>query len=162
MPLKAYARRFGRQGGDEISLMNYYEKQFQVIEWLKDYEAYKAGIENLKQAINDIAEEGMGLTYDKERVSPTNKFSSITENAVIKIDKQGIDRRIKTMTNVVNAIDKALKSLTDAEREIIINRCMKSRYYYQFCYKIGCSERTARRIKRDALKKMVIVIFGEE
>lgn len=142
--------------------MNYYEKQFQVIEWLKDYEAYKAGIENLKQIIDDIAEEGMGLTYDKEPVSPTNKFSSITENAVIKIDKHDIEHRIKVMENIVNAIDKALKSLTDIEREVIINRCMKSQYYYQFCYKVGCSERTARRIKKNALKKMVIVIFGEK
>lgn len=142
--------------------MNYYEKQFQIIEWLKDYEAYKAGIENLKEAISDIAEEGMGLIYDKEPISPTNKFSSTTENAVIKIDKHDISRRIKTITNVVNAIDKALESLTDIEREIIINRCMKNQYYYQFCYKICMFERTAKRIKKEALNKMVIAIFGKE
>lgn len=142
--------------------MKNYQKEQRIIEWLKDYEAYKAGIENLKQSIEEIAEEGIGITYDKDPSGHTNKFSSVVENAVIKIDKLNIEHRIKVMQNIVNNIDRALASLTDVERDVIINRCIKSQYYYQFCYKICVSERTAKRIKKVALNKMSIVIFGTE
>ena len=79
-----------------------YEKEQTILEWLREYEAYKAGIENLKNIIGDIAEEGMGINYDKDPSGPTNKFNSIVENAVSKIDKLNIEHRIKDMTNKVN------------------------------------------------------------
>lgn len=142
--------------------MNEYEKKHQIEEWLQDYEAYKAGIDNLNEIIEDIAESNMGISYDKDPSGPTNKFNSTVENAAIKIDKYDIQHKIKVMTNIVNAIDRAFTSLTDVEKTIIKNRCMRGQYYYQFCYQIGTSERTARRIKKEALRKMSIVIFGKE
>lgn len=142
--------------------MTEYQKEQQIIEWLYEYEARKAGIENLKEAIEDIAEGGMGINYDKDPSGSTNKFNSVVENAAIKIDKLNIGHMIKVMQNIVNNIDRALASLTDIERAVITNRCVKRKYYYQFCYQIGASERTAKRIKKEALKKMVIVIFGKE
>jgi hypothetical protein len=142
--------------------MTKYQKQQQIIEWLKEYEALQAGIDNLKQTIDDIAEEGMGINYDKDPAGPTNKFNSIVENAAVKIDKLNIGHRIRVMQNIVNNIDKALAILTDIEKNVIVNRCVKGKYYYQFCYEICVSERTAKRIKKEALNKMVIVIFGKE
>lgn len=142
--------------------MTNYEKEQQIIDWLREYKAYKCSIDNLNQLIIDVAEEGMGIDYSRDKISTTNKFSSDVENKVIKLDKFNIEHRIKTMSNVINSIDKALESLTDMEKQVITNRCMNSMYYYQFCYKICTSERTAKRIKKEALKKMSIVIFGVE
>lgn len=144
--------------------MNQYEKEQQIVEWLKDYEAYKCSIENLTELIEDIADEGMGIDYSRDKISPTNKYNSDTENKVIKIDKLDIQKRIKAMSNVVKAIDRVMNSpsLSDLEKAIIKNRCMENKFYYQFCYKLCIGERTAKRIKKEALKKMVIVIFGKE
>lgn len=142
--------------------MNKYEKEHQIEEWLEDYNSMKSRIEFLNEYIEDLAEAGMGISYDKDTVSPTNKFSSVTENAVIKMDKHNILGDIKRLQNTVNAVDKALASLTDIEREVIVNRCIDRKYYYQFCYKVGASERTAKRIKKRALEQMSKVIFGME
>lgn len=142
--------------------MTNYDKEQTIVEWLREYEAYKAGIENLKNTIIDIAEEGMGISYDKDPVGPTNKFNSIVENAVIKIDKLKIEQKIICMTKILNILDRALDSLTEAKREIIINRCMKGQYYYQFCHKLCISERSARRLKKEALQELSIAIFGAE
>ena len=111
---------------------------------------------------NDVAEEGIGISYDKEPVSPTYKFSSATENAVIRLDKLNIEKRIKAMQNTVDAVDRGMEILSDTEKAIVIARCVKNEYYYQFCYKLRMSERTAKRIKKIALQKMSIVIFGEK
>lgn len=142
--------------------MNQYQEEQQINEWLGEYESYKEGIKNLKILVYDIAEEGMGIDYSKDQISPTNKFSSDVENKVLRLDKLQIEKKIKAMSNVVSSLDRALDRLTDIEREVIINRCVKGRYYYQFCYKIGASERTAKRIKKAAIKKMCIVMFGKE
>lgn len=140
--------------------MNNYEKEQQIVEWLENYNSYKAGIENLKQSIEDIAEADMGVSYTSEPVSGGNAFNSIVENAVIKLDKLEIQKRIKVMSNIVNRIDRALESLNSIEREVIINRCIKGKYYYQFTYEIGVGEKTAKRYKKEALRKMNIAIFG--
>ncbi|GEM_PF-2507363 len=145
-----------------MAVMNEYEKKCMIEEWLEDYDSMKSRIEFLNEHIEDLAEAGMGISYDKEAVSPTNKFNSNVENAIIKMDKLDIFGEIKRIQNTINAIEKALASLNDIERTVIENRCIKGKYYYQFCYKIGASERTARRIKKEALKKMRIVVFGKE
>ncbi|WP_040209847.1 hypothetical protein [Clostridium polynesiense] len=140
--------------------MNNYDKEQQIIEWLKEYNFYKAGIENLKQSIEDIAEEGISANISEEAKGGSNKFHSTVEDAVLKIDRLNINRKIKVMANIVLKLDKALESLNEMERTVITNRCINGEYYYQFCYKIGASERTAKRIKKEAIKKMSIVIFG--
>ncbi|SHJ64592.1 hypothetical protein SAMN05444401_3559 [Clostridium amylolyticum] len=142
--------------------MNRYTQEQQIAEWLREYNSYKAGIENLTETLNDLSEEGLGINYDKDPSGPTNKFNSRVENVVIKIDKLNIKHRIKIMTNIVNSVDRALASLTDIQRKIIISRCIEGKYYYQFCYQLCISERTARRIKKEALHQMSIVIFGKE
>lgn len=142
--------------------MNEYEKEHKIIEWLEDYNGMKSRIEFLNEHIEDLAEAGMGISYDKDSISPTNAFNSVTENAVIKMDRHNILGDIKRLQNTVNAIDKALASLTDIQRTVIQNRCIDRKFYYQFCYKIGASERTAKRIKKGALKQMSKVIFGKE
>lgn len=142
--------------------MTNYDKEQTIIEWLREYEAYKAGIENLRNMITDIAEEGMGISYDRDSAATTNKFNSIVENAVLKIDRLNIEQKIKSMTKILNTLDRALESLTAIKREIIINRCMKGQYYYQFCHKLSISERSARRLKKEALQELAIAIFGAE
>lgn len=142
--------------------MKEYQKEQQIIEWLREYDALKAGVENLKENIEDIAEGDMGIDYSRNKISPTFKFKSDTENKALRIDKLDINHRIRVMVNLTNNIDRAMVSLTDIERSVITNRCIKGLYYYQFCYKIGASERTAKRIKKEALRKMAIVIYGKD
>lgn len=143
--------------------MNQYEQEQQIIDWLKEYNVYKDSIKNLKILVYDIAEEGMGIDYSKDQISPTNKFSSDVENKVLRLDKAQIEKKIKAMSYIVNSIDTALSgdSLTNIEKEVVKNRCIKGLYYYQFCYKIGTSERNAKRKKKDAISKIRIIIFGE-
>jgi RinA family phage transcriptional activator len=141
--------------------MSEQEKHKQIEEWLRDYESIKGGIENLQLAIEDIAEEGMGVDTTKDCIQKSNSFSSVTENAAIKIYNADISRSIKTMTNIVNSIDRALNCLTDIERSVVVNRCIDRMYYYQLCGSICVSERTARRIKKEAIRKMAIVLFGK-
>ena len=142
--------------------MTLFEKEQQIITWLKEYDYIKASIIYLNDSIEDIAEAGMGLQYDKDVISKTNKLSSVVENAAIVMDKLDITHKIKSMNNIIKAIDTSFMVLSDTEQSVILNRCVKDKYYYQFIHLICVSERTAVRIKREAIQKMIIVIFGIE
>lgn len=142
--------------------MNIRDKEMQITEWLKDYNSYKAGILNLENLIRDIAEEDITVNYDKNVSGPTYKFNSAVENAILKIDKLNIEHRINVMKKILESIDRAMDSLCETEKEVLIKRCVKGMYYYQFCYDLGISERTAKRVKKEALNKMVIAVFGIE
>lgn len=135
------------------------EQEQLVQKWLKEYEGMKVNIDYLKESMEDIIEAGMGVDTTRDCVQ-TSGINSVTENAVIQIGELNITHRIKSLTNIINAIDGALSSLSEVERVVIINRCKKGRYYYQFVHKICYSERTAKRIKINAIKKMVSFIFG--
>ena len=142
--------------------MNLYEKEMQIIEWLKEYDVIKASISYWNESIDDICEAGMGVNYAKDVISKTNKLSSVVENAVIVMDKENITHKIKTMKNIIKAIDVGLNNLDETEKIVIMNRCVKAQYYYQFIGEICVSERTAKRIKKEALQKLIIIIFGIE
>jgi len=96
----------------------------------------------------------------KDALSKTNNFASTTEDAVIELSKLNTSRKIENMQIIINAVDAGLETLSLNERIVIESRCIRHEYYYQFCYKIGYSERTAKRIRKEALRKMALVIFG--
>ena len=136
------------------------EQEQLVQKWLREYESMKVNVNYLKESMEDIIEAGMGVDTAKDSICKTNKPSSVVENAVIQMGELNITHRIKSLTNIINALDGALSALSEVEKVVIINRCMKGRYYYQFVHKICYSERTAHTIKRNAIKRMVEFIFG--
>jgi len=135
-------------------------EQINIIEWLKDYNSLKAGIKNLNECIKDIATAGMGVSYDRDVLSKTYKFNSTVENAVIEKDDLEIKKKIKVMEIKIKAIDNALACLNVVEEIVIKNNCIIGEPFYKICGNIHVSERTVKRIKREALRKMEIVIFG--
>lgn len=132
-----------------------------IVEMLRQYKYVKASITYLEETILDIVEAGLGISYSNDVISKTNKINSTVEIAVIKIDKQDLDIKIKSMKNTINSIDAALDSLTEVERKIIVNRCIEKLHYYEFIHTIFMCERTAKRLKKQALKKMSIIVFGK-
>jgi len=138
--------------------MNEFEKRKQVEEWLRDYKSIKASIKNLKEEYKLLEDTISAIDPSREALSKTNKFNSEVENVLIKLN--ALEDKIKRMENLINKIDSALNTLNSTEREVIKNRCIENKYYYQFTHLIYVSERTAKRIKQEALRKMVIAIFG--
>lgn len=136
------------------------EQQIKEIEkWLTHYKVIKAGIENLKEEYKLIEDCGRGIDTSQEATSKTYKFNSEVENIAIKLCL--MEKRIKHMENKINKINKALEALSDLEREIIEEKYIENKYYYQFTYKLYKSERQCKRIRKEALEKMSIAIWGE-
>lgn len=129
---------------------------------LRQYKYVKASIVYLEETIQDIIEAGLGVSYSNDVISKTNKINSTVEIAVIKIDKEDINLKLKSMRNTIKSIDAALEILSTMERTIIVNVCIEKKHYYEFIHEIFMCERTAKRMKKQALRKMEMFIFSKE
>lgn len=141
--------------------MNRYEE---VEELLKNYNMMKIHIENVEDEIefvkNDITLNG--IDYGGISVSPTNVIKSVVENKSLSImDKvEGLEKEIKLNKMLINKLDRSLNTLEEIEREIVINKYIKSLQWWQVSCKVGFGERYCRTIRTNAIKKMVAGVFG--
>ncbi|KZL93803.1 sigma-70 family RNA polymerase sigma factor [Clostridium magnum] len=83
------------------------------------------------------------------------------ENTKVSVSKKEmLKSRIKHMETKMKQIDRALEILPDIEQKVIDNFYIKDKCYFQFCSELSVSERTCQRIKRRALNKIIISVYG--
>lgn len=141
------------------------DKYKKIENLLYNYKMLKISIENLEKDIEFLEEEdGAGsINYDDINVSPTNKFSSVVENTVLsKTEKREyLERTIKRNKIHIENIDKAMEGLTINERLIIEEKYIEGKQWWQVAYKVGYSEGHSKRIRKEAIEKLIIGIYGE-
>lgn len=133
----------------------------EVEKWLYNYNTFKTAIENLKIMYLEKEkelEDGRPIQYDKERLSKTNSFSSETEKKAIELAT--IKGRIEIMENKVKIIDNALNALNETEKKIIDLRYFKGEQWWKIAYSVAFSERWCKEIRRNAVKKIALSMFG--
>ena len=130
----------------------------QIEDWLHDYNSIIAFVRGIESEMDGKATDGMGLAYDKDNLSKTYKFSSVVEDAVVSNEK--LAEMVAGNKNLLNKIDGALMCLNEAERKIIIYKCIDNRFYYTFTNEVHFCERTCKRFKKSGIVKMRKAIYG--
>lgn len=104
------------------------------------------------------------IDYEKEPTSETYAFHSATEEAGIYIAdrKNLLEKRIKITEGKTERIDRAIAALNDTERQIITERYIEGRQWWQVAYSVKINERWCREIRKRAVNKIAIGLFGEE
>jgi DNA-directed RNA polymerase specialized sigma subunit len=142
--------------------LNYYKA---TEKFLYNYNSLKASIENMKQEIDEMDyREISAIDYEKEPVSETYAFHSATEEAAIyAADKKSLlEQRIKTTEGKLERIDRAIEALNDTERQIITERYINGKQWWQVAYSVKFNERWCKEIRRRAVEKIAIGLFGEK
>lgn len=130
--------------------------------WLYNYNTFKAAIENLKIMYTEKEKElreGHPVQYDKERLSKTNSFISETEERGVELAT--IKGRIEIMENKIKIMDNALNALNDTEKSIIDLRYLKGEQWWQIANNVMFSERWCKEIRKNAVKKIALSMFGK-
>jgi len=143
-------------------LMNYYKA---TEKFLYNYNSLKASIENMKQEIEEMDyREISAINYQKEPVSETYAFHSATEESAIYAAerKNLLEKRIKITESKLERIDRAIEALNDTERQVIIERYINGKQWWQVAYAVKYNERWCREVRRNAVNKIAIGLFGEQ
>ena len=142
--------------------MNYYKDTEYM---LYNYKMMKISIENMKREIEYLSEnDGMsGISYDGISTNPTNECKSATENTALSNIKKihYLERMIQRATLKIESIDRALEGLEEVEKKVIIEKYINAKQWWQVSGIVYLGERQCRNIRKAAIDKMIVGIFGE-
>lgn len=132
-----------------------------IREHIAQYSTWKAQILKLelrKQRYR--AAHNMGLKaveYSADRSSPTNKFSSVVENAVIDIEREEsiMESEITYYKSLVNEIEMIMDSglLTEEEKKTIRYRTIEGKQWWEVSEVVNAGETSCKRYEKSGLKK---------
>lgn len=131
-----------------------------VEDLLRNYKMFKVNITNIESEIefvkNDISVNG--IDYAGISVSPTNVIKSISESKALCIIEE-VDRLEKEVTvnrKLIDKIDRTLNGLEETERIIVEEKYINSLQWWQVACKVGYGERQCRRMRNNAINKLVV------
>ena len=131
---------------------------------LKGYRELKLHLEVLKKLKETLKCDytTQAITYDKVKVSPTNKISKEVEEEVIRtlIRIEELEKDIKQESGLITKIDRAINNLSSIHKEIIENKYIESLSWDEIIEKTNYSERSLRDKKNEAVKSIAIALFG--
>ena len=130
---------------------------------LFNYKTIKAEIFNLELEVEDLKDEcdGVkGVSYE-DKGGPTNAFSSVVENEIIKKEKEitKLLKEKKSKERLISKIDNALDSLEEEEREIIKLRCIERQSWNKVGAITNRDGDYCGKIKRAAVNKVSELVW---
>jgi DNA-directed RNA polymerase specialized sigma subunit len=143
-------------------MVNYYKA---TEKFLYNYNSLKASTENMKQEIEELDyREISAVDYEKEPSGKTYAFHSKTEESAIYAaeKKKLLEQRIKTTERKLDRIDRAVEALNEIEQKIIKLRYYEGRQWWQIAYEMRYSEKWCKELRRRAVHKVAIGLFGED
>lgn len=148
----------GETGGEYV--LNYYRV---AEKYLYNYRPLKASIENMKKEIEDLDYYVVSSKSLENKGGPVYN-NSIIENAVINIDEKrnDLEMEIRRLENKLRRIDKSLEILGETEKYIIEERYFEEKEWWKIAHKLRYSERWCKELRRRAVKKIAISLFGEK
>lgn len=130
---------------------------------LKEYPYKKNALTEIKNRINFIRDTIYSLK-PMGNTDPVQGGGSKQEDYLLNriVEKNELEKTYKDLLYDVRFVDRALKCLNDKEKEVI------ELYYLNtvrlkietICDRMGYEKSSVYRIKDDALKKMVIFMYG--
>lgn len=127
-----------------------------IYNWLGNYRRNQEQLKSKKLRYKDIESNipGEPISYDKERLSPTNVIHSAVENKAIALAELAED--IKRMENTQEFIHNAICNLKPIERQVIAYKYMveEPMTWRDISDKVERSERQCINIRNKAVEKM--------
>ena len=134
---------------------------------LKGYKELKLHLEELKRLKETLKCDytTQAITYDKVKVSPTNKISKEVEEEVIRtISKiEELEREIEEESSLITKIDRAINNLSPIHKEIIEYKYIEGLSWDEIIERTKnttYSERSLKYKRSEAVKSIAITLFG--
>jgi len=141
-----------------------------VIEtWLREYNDLTIQLNSYKTLYAELllqVKNGDAIAYDKDKLSPSYKFSSDTENKAIELAI--LSTKVNHLDNKITVVNEGIKQLNEKERNIIELRYMQTNKWdrqltwVQIARITKYDERWCKEIRSRAINNLALVMFGIE
>jgi len=135
--------------------------------WLRNYSDILIHLDACKELYAEVEEHiknGDAICYDKDKLSPSYKFSSDTENKAIELAT--LQNKINHLENKVLVINQGIKKMDEKERRIIelrymqLNKWDRPLTWMQISRQMNYDISWCRELKSRAIVKLTVVMFG--
>lgn len=137
-----------------------------TVELLKGYRELCLHLDELKRLKDTLKCDytAKAITYDKEKVSPTNKISKEVEEEVVRtLSKiEVLKKEIEEESSLITQIDRAISNLSPIHKLIIQSKYIEGLDWQQIIDITNYCERQLRNKKNEAVKGVAIILFGSE
>lgn len=132
-----------------------YHKHNDVESWLYNYNIIKVAIENKKDELK-VLETLKAVNTESEGKS--SKISRPVEDMQTKKDM--LENEITIMELKLKKINKALEALTKDELCVVKNFYIESKNYKEFINDMQCEITSCKKLKKRALNKIILAVYG--
>jgi DNA-directed RNA polymerase specialized sigma subunit len=138
-----------------------------VVKDLRKYKGLKVFVQNAQEQIEILKKDIRGagaITYDGVP-GHTNDFHSSVENEVINRDEQiqELEKKIRKAQELIDRVDRSMdKVLNETARKILVMYYMDNEPWFKIAYEVSISSRHCKRIRNEAVKRLIPAFFGEE
>lgn len=135
--------------------------------WLRNYGDMLIQLDAFKELYAEVEEHiknGDAICYDKDKLSPSYKFSSDTENKAIELAT--LQSKINHIENKVLVIKQGINKMAEKERRIIELRYMKLNKWdrpltwVQISRQMHYDISWCRELRNRAIVNLSLVMFG--
>jgi len=136
--------------------------------WLRNYNDILIQLDAFKELYAEVEEHiknGDAICYDKDKLSPSYKFSSDTENKAIELAT--LQNKINHLENKVLVINQGIKKMDEKERRIIelrymqLNKWDRPLTWMQISRQMNYDISWCKELNRRAINTLTKVMFGE-
>ncbi|WDC90553.1 sigma factor-like helix-turn-helix DNA-binding protein [Priestia megaterium] len=128
--------------------------EWQVEEWIRDYNFMLKEIARLNRIINkpEPRKQKLTATYGIEATMP--KGSGLISQAELnRLDRK--EKRLFKYLAIVEYLDKMVDELDDDKQKVVYECMLEGISYTQIAKHLGCSRDTLRKVKEDIIVKFV-------
>lgn len=141
---------------------NYYKETEYL---LYNYKMFQINIENMESEIEYLRKEGdgmIGIIYEGINTSPTYKTNSMTEDVALSNSEKihFLEHNIERNRRQLEKIDRVMNGLSEVERLILQERYIEGKQWWQVAHKVGYSESHSKGIRKKAIDKLIVGIYG--
>ncbi len=110
----------------------------------------------------ELEYEISGINYEK--VGENNNISDITGEKAVKLiqKRQELELKIARKKNEIEHIEGVLSKLTETERTVITMWYIEYKPHWKIAQEVGYSVSQVKRIKKDAIEKIIVGLYGDE
>lgn len=134
-----------------------YHRYNDIESWLYNYKIAEVAIENLKAEL--VVLDTLKSVNMENKGKCLGKVTSPIEDIQAKKDK--VESRVMVMESKLNKLNKALNALKKDEFCVIKSFYINGERYKEISDKMQCSIISCKRIKKKALNKIIIGVYGQ-
>lgn len=131
---------------------------------LYSYKVFQVNIENMQSELEEMKSEShlKGVCFEGEPIQSSDISNPTEKNGLKNISREEmLLKRIESAKKKIKTINRSIACLSETEKKIVKMKYIEGKQWYKVAYAANYNERWCKEIRKRAIRKLAIAIFGD-